>query len=190
MVVGRFEPKAAKVGSLRDSLAVGLDEALTALEESFHDLTDEQAWARPCAERHTITTMVMHVHQNADVHVCQLQMGKLVLEHDWRRFDIWRDPDPDRPDRQEGLPTVAEMLERHRAVAAAAKAGLEAASEEDLLGPRMAAGTDWVDKHGRNAAEGYARVIWHIMAHVRQIWLLRGIMGLTDKDGWPEQHYH
>ena len=189
MVVGRFEPKAAKVGSLRDSLAVGLDEALTALEESFHDLTDEQAWARPCAERHTITTMVMHVHQNADVHTCQLQTGKLVLEHD-DRFNIWREPPADQPPGQEGLPTVAEMLERHRALAAAAKAGLEAASEEDLLGVRMAGGTDWVDEHGRNSAEAYARVIWHTMAHVRQIWLIRGIMGLTDKDGWPEQHYH
>ncbi len=189
MVVGRFRPKAAKVRSLKDSLAVGLDEALTALEESFHDLTDEQVRARPCAERHAITTMVMHVHQNADVHTCQLQTGKLVLEHD-ERFDIWRRPEADRPDRQEGLPTVAEMLERHRALAAAAKAGLEAATDADLLGPRMAAGTDWVDEHGRNSADAYARVIWHTMAHVRQIWLIRGIMGLTDKDGWPEQHYH
>jgi len=189
MVVGRFEPKAAKVGSLKDSLAVGLDEALTALEESFHDLTDEQVRARPCAERHAITTMVMHVHQNADVHTCQLQTGKLTLDHDGR-FDIWRRPEAERPDRQEGLPTVAEMLERHRALAAAAKAGLEAATDADLLGPRMAAGTDWVDEHGRNSADAYARVIWHTMAHVRQIWLIRGIMGLTDKDGWPEQHYH
>ena len=29
----------------------------------------------------------------------------------------------------------------------------------------------------------------HTMAHVRQIWLMRGAMGLTDKDGWPVQHW-
>ena len=189
MVVGRSEPKKAKVGSLKDSLAVGLDEALTALEESFHDLTDEQAWARPCRARHCIATMVMHVQHNIDINACQLQTGKFVLDHD-DRFNIWRRPDPNLPARQKDLPPVTTLLERHRALAAAAKAGLEAASEEDLLGPRKAAGMDWWEEHKRNSAEAYARVIWHTMAHVRQIWLLRGVMGLTDKDGWPEQHYH
>ena len=29
-----------------------------------------------------------------------------------------------------------------------------------------------------------------MMAHIRQIWFLRGAMGLTGKDGWPRQHYH
>jgi hypothetical protein len=189
MSAGRFGVKAAKVGSLKDSLAVGLDEALTALEESFYDLTDEQVRARPCRARHCITTIVMHVQQNADFHACRLQTGKLALDHD-KQFDIWREPPPARPGQQEKMPTVAEMLERHRLLVAATKAGLEAASDADLLGPRQAAGTEWVDKHGRNAAEAYARVTWHIMAHVRQIWLIRGVMGLTDKDGWPEQHYH
>ncbi|GAH75629.1 unnamed protein product, partial [marine sediment metagenome] len=177
MVIGKFEPKAAKVGSLKDSLAVGLDEALTALEESFYNLTDEQAWARPCRARHCITTIIMHVHHNTDINACQLQTGKLMLEH-YERFNIWFEPDPDHHTRQDDLPTVETMLERHRALVAAAKAGLEAASEEDLLGPRMSAGTDWCDRHGRNSAEAYARVIWHTMAHVRQIWLLRGVMGL------------
>ena len=33
------------------------------------------------------------------------------------------------------------------------------------------------------------RATWHVMTHVRQIWLLRGVLGLTDAGGWPEQHW-
>ena len=71
-------------------------------------------------------------------------------------------------------------------------AGLDAATEKNLLGPREAAGKFWWEEHGRTSSEGYARVIHHANSHVRQIWVLRAGMGLTEKGthGWPQQHYH
>lgn len=189
MVVGRFEPKASKPDDLRACLAIGLDEALTALEECIYDLTDEQAWARPSPDRHCIVTIMMHVIGNFDYHACLLQTGKRSLEHD-DRFDIYDKPEPDRPDRQANLPPVREMLDRLGALREAAMAGLEAATPEDLCGPRAAADTHWWQEYHRTSASAYTRVTWHAMAHIRQIWALRGLMGLADKHGWPQQHYH
>ena len=42
MGIGRFEPREAKQTDLKQALAIGLDEAFTAPEESFRGLTDEQ----------------------------------------------------------------------------------------------------------------------------------------------------
>ena len=42
MVIGRLQPGQAKNTDLKGAIAIGLDEALTALEESFFDLTDER----------------------------------------------------------------------------------------------------------------------------------------------------
>jgi len=33
------------------------------------------------------------------------------------------------------------------------------------------------------------RAIWHMAAHVRQIWALRGALGLVDQTRWPRQHW-
>lgn len=38
-------------------------------------------------------------------------------------------------------------------------------------------------------ANAYIRTIMHTMAHVRQIRMLRGVMGLTGEQGWPLQHW-
>ncbi len=35
----------------------------------------------------------------------------------------------------------------------------------------------------------YMWTIFHTMAHSRQIWLLRGALGLTDGRSWPQQHW-
>jgi hypothetical protein len=40
-----------------------------------------------------------------------------------------------------------------------------------------------------NRGDFLKRTIFHTMAHVRQIWLLRGALGLTDGKSWPQQHY-
>ncbi|MBN2562126.1 MAG: DinB family protein [Phycisphaerae bacterium] len=189
MVIGRFRPRESKPTSLKAALAIGIDEALTALEECIHDLTDEQAWARPSPRRHAIATIMMHVIGNFDYHACFLQTGKPSLEHD-HRFDIYDKPEPDRPDRQENLPTVREMVDRLHTLREAVMAGLETAEEADLLGPRAAVDTQWWKERHRSAASAYTRVTWHSTAHVRQIWALRGLMGLADEHGWPQQHYH
>ena len=189
MAIGNFQPRAARATSLKQSIAIGLDEALTALEESFYDLTDEQAWTCPLAGRHHVATLVMHMLENIDIHACQYQTGELALEHE-PRFDIWVERDPDLPARKQDAPSVARMRQRLQTLRAAVIAGLENVSEEDLLGPRRAVDTHWWTEHHRTSADAYARVTWHTMAHVRQIWALRGVMGALDEKGWPQQHYH
>ena len=189
MVIGYFKPQASRPGSLQAALTIGLDEALTALEECFYDLTDEQAWAHAVPGRHNITTLVMHVLENADVHACQYQTGKLVLEHE-QRFNVWAQVETDAPERKQDLPTVAEMRRRLQQVRDVAMSGLEGATESDLFGPRCAVDTPWWTEHHRTSGSAYTRVTWHIMVHVRQIWAMRGAMGAIDEKGWPRQHYH
>jgi hypothetical protein len=59
--------------------------------------------------------------------------------------------------------------------------------EQDLLSPRP--GVEWFTRFNRTAADAYMRTIMHTMAHVRQIWYLRGVMGISDKNGFPHQHW-
>jgi len=189
MVIGKENPAKAKVGSLKDAIRVGLDEALTALEECFCDLADDQVWGFPLGERHNITTLVMHCLENLDIHTCRFQDGTRNVEKD-ARFSIWSRPASEIQARQKGLPTVREMLHLVRGVRAAAEKALEPATDRDLLGAR--AGRDWCKEHGRNAAEAYWRTICHTHAHVRQIWALRGVLkavAQTGNAGWPAQHY-
>jgi hypothetical protein len=62
--------------------------------------------------------------------------------------------------------------------------GLERTPPEALLRPR-----EHVKNKERLPSDAYMRTICHTMAHVRQIWLLRGALGLTDGKSWPRQHW-
>ena len=186
MVIGRHEPKQAMKTTFKEAIAIGLDEALTALEESFHDLTDEQAWSKALPGRHNITTIVMHLLMSVDVCACRFQTGRAMMQHE-DRFDIWTHSEQELRGKQGDLPTVADMLSKLRGLRQAAVRNLEQATEEDLLGPRSC--EQWWTETGRTSADAFMRVIGHTQAHVRQIWLMRGAMALTDKDGWPQQHW-
>ena len=187
MVIGKLDPGQARHTTLKKAVEIGLDEAFTALEESFHDLSDEQVWSFPLPGRHNICTIVMHLQANLDEYTCRTQTGRHRLEHE-ERFDVWQFGPEELRAKMHDLPTVEQMLRRHRTLREAAMAGLAAASEEDLLGPRVT-DTYWWQQQKRTSADAYMRTVFHTMAHVRQIWLMRGAMGLTDKDGWPEQHW-
>jgi hypothetical protein len=189
MAIGKFDPQESRPEGLKDSVRIVLDEALMALLESFHDLTDEQAWARPLPGRHNIVTLILHMQHNIDMHACFLQTGKWVLQHD-PRFDVWQRRDPGDPERQHDLPAVQTLLERQQALQSAVLAGLDQASEADLFTPRAAEAKHWWRNAKRNSLSAYLRVVCHTNAHVRQVWLLRGVMGATDAHRWPQQHYH
>lgn len=186
MTIGRHKPKLAEKTDLKGAIAILIDEAATALEESFHDLTDEQFWSFPLAGRHNIVTIVEHCIDSLDVYGCEVQAGEGVLAHE-ERFDIWHHSPEDVREKMTDLPSVEAVLERLRTVAAAAGKILAEQTAESLSAGRP--GTWWTDEFGKTAADAYMRVTMHFMAHVRQIWLMRGLMGLTDKDGWPEQHW-
>ena len=187
MGIGNESVKQAQDTDFRAAIAAGLDEALTALEEAVYDLSDEQIAAFPLPDRHNIVTIVMHLFQNLDTYACSFQIGEFALEHDWERFDLWAIGEQGRPRPSGDFPTTSDVIDRLHTLRDAATAALEQATDEDLRGPRHA-DQHWLDA-GKNAADAYMRTILHTMAHVRQIWFLRGVMGLTDKDGWPEQHW-
>ncbi|MFP4052744.1 MAG: hypothetical protein ACLFV7_02650, partial [Phycisphaerae bacterium] len=80
----RTAEPADEVGAVR----VAMDEVLTALEESFHDLSDEQFWGFPLPDRHNIVSLVMHCLMNLNEYGVVAQGGRGVLEYE-DRFEIW-----------------------------------------------------------------------------------------------------
>ena len=181
------EVKAAIQTTLKRALAIGLDEAFTALDESLQGLTDEQVWAFPLANRHNIVTLVEHTLQCLDLSGCEVHGRPLTFEPE-TRFDIWHHSPAELRPQMIDLPTVAEERERIAAVRTAVMDVLEGTSVEELGQPNPSSW--WFEEHAdRVRADAFVRATCHTMAHVRQIWFLRGLLGLTDADGWPEQHW-
>ena len=65
--------------SLQFPLRVGLIEAFTALEETFHDLCDEQPWAFLVPGQNNMAWIIMHCLQNLDDYANDAAAGKRVL---------------------------------------------------------------------------------------------------------------
>ena len=177
----------AQVRSFKGALRVGLHESLWALEEAFTGLKDEQLWTPALEGHHCIGVLILHLQQNIDMHACWKLTGKWVLSHDETVCDLWKYRAVRDLHGTSGLHTMENMQTRHRVVAAAALANLEAIPEEELALPGPTKDTDWAKVFGRNVAELFARVTHHTNGHVRQIWVLRGARGWG---GWPVQHYH
>jgi hypothetical protein len=186
-MIGREQPKHAIQTDLKKAIAVGLDECMTALEEGFCDLTDEQVWSRPLPDRHSIGTIVMHCLHNLNSYGLWSQVGSSLVGAD-ERFDVWNRSPQELQSVQQGAPGVGEMVEQLQALRTAIVEGLDGLIADDLRKPREC--SQWyADFPDRNRADAYMRTIMHTMAHTRQVWMLRGAMGLTDKDGWPVQHW-
>ena len=81
-------------------------------------------------------------------------------------------------------PTHEQLLESLRAVRQAAAAAIEGTFSQDLTGKCRAP-----DESNGNAADACLRAISHTQAHVRQVRLLRGALGLTDGKTWLRQHW-
>ncbi len=186
MVIGAHRPKQACNTDLRASITIGLDEALTALEESISGLTDEQFWAFPIEHRYNIVTLVEHSIQCLDLYACEIQGAHLTFEPE-ERFDIWHfSPEQVRP-KMKDLPTVEAERERIAQLRCAVTDVLDGMPDDDL---RKSPQNWWSEDHsGRTRADAYMRCIWHTMGHVRQIWFLRGLLRLSDNQGWPHQHW-
>jgi len=181
------EVKQAVQTTLKEALAIGLDEAFTALDEAVAGLTDEQLWAYPLESRHNIVTLVEHTLQCFDLYGCEAQGRPLTFEPE-ERFDIWHHDPATLRSQMGDLPTVVEERERIAAVRAAVMESLEQTSAEALGQPNSQSW--WFEEHPeRVRADAFIRSSSHCMAHVRQIWFLRGRLGLTDAEGWPEQHW-
>ena len=186
MVIGRHEPKQAHGTTLNTAIAIGLDESLTALEECFSSLTNEQFWHHPLPRRHCVATLVEHCVQCLDLYACEVQGAELTFEPE-ERFAINLYPLEQLRPRLTDLPTVAQMREKLCGLREAVMRVLNDTADAELHTPRPCW---WFEENpDRTSADAYMRCIWHTMAHVRQIWHMRGMMGLTDEHGWPQQHW-
>ena len=180
VTIGRHECKKARDTDLARAVAIGLDEALTALEESFHDLADEHLWDFPIEGRNNIAWIVMHCLMNLDIYAVLFQTGQGIADHWDKRWHY----NAAKPEPSQTFPPQKEMLEKLRALRTIVERDLAEVSEAKLMGKRHA--QDWWPG---TAADAYMRTIFHRMAHIRQIWLLRGALKLTDGKSWPRQHW-
>ena len=179
--------KIAMGTDLKAAIRIGLDESLRALEECLNGLSDDQFWAYPLPERQNIATLVDHSIQVLDLYACQVQGAPLTFVPSKPLDAAHRRPAQMRlPTSQ--LPTVEQARQRLGQLQAALQAVLEPLSETVLRSAPT--GCWWSEENpGRTRADAYMRAVWHTMSHVRQIWLLRGLLGLTDQAAWPHQHW-
>ncbi|NLS78266.1 MAG: DinB family protein [Chloroflexi bacterium] len=181
MAIGKHDCKVAADIDLRGAIAVGLDEAFTALEEAIHDLSDEQLQDFPVAGKNNIAWIVMHCLDNLDQCANGIAGGERCMAYE-RRWDLWKCAPEDRPQPGDPFPTREAMMALLHQVRKVAQTTLDNLSEEALTARTV---THSIKK---SRADFYMRAIYHAMSHLRQIWLLRGALGLAEGP-WPEQHW-
>ncbi len=155
---------------IKGVLRFELDEMLHAFEESFDDLTDEQAWAFPFPGGFNVAWCVMHLIENHNWYLVELQGGQRLLRKDWDdgRWN-WKSPKAT-PDQE--FPSVQWMKDLSVAIRESAIRSLSSASEEDLDEKRA--------PHAEEASKAsYLRMLEHSNVHIRWIWQIRGGLGLT-----------
>ncbi len=181
------ENRLARNMDLKKAMMMGLDEAHVALKEAYHDLTDEQFRAFSFEGRSNIATYVIHVLQQLDDFNGNLQYRRGIKGpvRDWHffdweeRFNLWGLPDEKMPKPGDRFPTVKEVQAIHEQLYEAIMGNMDAMSEEEFMScgvgpfPRL--------------CDMYFRHIFHTNSHVRQIWFLRGLMGISTR--FPEQHF-
>jgi len=182
MAIGKHQCRNAWNLGYKGWIEVGIDEALTALEESFYDLNGQQMQAFAIPGRNNVAWMVMHCLQNLDEYT-NLESQATIFEHE-RRWNLWNCQPEERPNAGDSFPTCAQM--KHWLAELRARVeGTLAKVDEVFLRESVPAEWRWPG----NRADFLKRTIYHTHAHVRQIWLLRGALGLTDGKSWPQQHY-
>lgn len=178
----------AKNTDLLSAIRIGMSESLTALRESFYDLSDEQVWAFPLKGRNNIAWIVMHSLMNLDMYghytprysVYAGEGDHRTWAIDWRRYNDQFQMG-NRPKPGDAFPSVREMLDTHGKVQTQIEEVLGALTSELLRRPIK----DW----WVSGSDSYMRTIWHTAAHVRQVWLLRGLLGWQEGQSWPHQHW-
>ena len=188
MAIGVHDCQTARDVDLKGAIQIGLDEALTALGESFADLSDEQAGRFPMPERNNIAWNVMHCLENLHEYAvcCASHFSPSVepqrLWADEPQWNRWECRPEDRPKPSDSFPTVEQMVDRLQQLRDASMTILERSTSDDLRTP--------TEGPKPVLADWYIRTICHTVSHTRQIWALRGMMGLVDTGrAWPRQHW-
>ena len=173
--------KEAIDADLKQALFIGLDESFISLEECIHDLSNAQIWNFPIPGENNIAWIVMHCLDNLDDCANDHPTGQRVMPYEWR-WDLWDCKPQERPKPGDMFPSLDEMLDLLHRIRTAAYAALEQLDEPALTRQSISHPT----KH--SLADFYLRTIYHTQSHIRQIWLLRGMLGLANGP-WPEQHW-
>jgi hypothetical protein len=162
---------------LKKLVHINMDEALTGLEENLQGLDDEILATFPTEGCNNISWVTMHTLQVFDQYCVLFQRGHSAV--DSGKFWVINTPPADTKDPYPGRREIFETLEPVRS---AIFESLQEASEEDLLGRRHVP-EEWQG----NALDAYVRGAFHAMTHLRQIWAIRGALGLTCKKTMPKQ---
>ncbi len=171
---------------LKKSLSMGLDECHIALRESYADLVDEHFWQHGLEGRHNVVTVVMHCLQQHDEFNGHLQRTRAVpARHEWQfmeheeRFKLWGIPPETLPKPGDTFPRVEEVLRSHDELHGHMIENIGALTEDELVANGVG---QWP-----RLCDMFFRGTYHVNAHIRQIWLLRGAMGVLG--AFPQQHY-
>ena len=184
-MIGKHEVKQARQTDLKGSIAIGLDDVFTALEDCLCDLSDEQVAALPIPGRNNIAWIMTHTLDNLAHYANAFPSGKMPAAYE-ERSEAWRSWTRERPKPEDTFPTTQELLSVLADVRDAATEALSTLTGADLLAAPQHTEDFW---KGRTQADAYMRTIWHANAHLRQMWLIRGALGLTDGKAWPQQHW-
>ncbi len=181
------EENLARNMDIGKAMRLAFRESMSGLREAYTDLTDEQFQRYVLPSRNNILSLVMHCLTQVDDYNGYLQWrrGASGPLRDWHflpvyeRFDLWemdgRIPSPT----EDMLLPVSDVLTMHDTVEAAVLASFETLTEEDVLAP--------TEGPCPRLCDWWFRVAYHQHAHVRQIWLMRGLLGVTTR--WPEQRF-
>ncbi|MDP6361078.1 MAG: DinB family protein [Planctomycetota bacterium] len=168
------------------SMRMGMDECHVALRESYADLADKEFWSYPLEGRNNIVTIIMHCLQQHDDFNGNLQSRlNRRARHEWHflkheeRFGLWGLPPEKLPKPGDVFPSVNEVVALHDELHENIIRNMtELPAEEFESGP---AG-QWP-----KLCDMFFRGIYHVNAHIRQIWFLRGLMGIDRR--YPLQHF-
>jgi hypothetical protein len=180
------EDRLARNMDLKKSMLMGIDECHIALRESYADLSDEAFRRFPLEHHNNIATIVMHCLQQHDDFNGNLQHKRgLKARHEWHflkheeRFGLWGLPEEKLPKPGDQFPSLAEAIRQHEEIHANIIRNISALSEEDFTSSGVG---PWP-----RLCDIFFRAIYHTNSHIRQIWFLRGVMGI--ESAWPTQHY-
>jgi len=164
----------------KEILIFQLREARNEFLNALDDLTQEQLVARPIPERNNIGWIVCHCLHNFDFFLQQRQTNKSLMTKDGKYGKLavygWKPPAEDNP--PPDFTGLSSALDEVFGACIDIIAGLEEEALDNL--PPY-----WHHKNFESTAGNCVRVINHSNTHLRQIWLLRGVLG--DKDHWPGQ---
>ncbi len=181
MPVNYKEIREASDADLKQALTIGLDESFLSLEESLQGLSDAQVQGFPIPGENNIAWIIMHVLDNLDDCANDYPSGKRVMPYEWR-WDLWDCQPEERPKPGDAFPSRDDMLALLDRIRRAAFTTLDKLDEPALTRHTI----DQPVKH--RLADIYLRTIYHTQCHVRQVWLLRGALGLA-AGPWPAQHW-